>query len=330
MSACIEGIGLVTPMGRDPRAVCDAVLVGTKPEPQLLRNPFRDHAFPVLHVDPAVVDDVARLPRSRRSGAISHFAVAAALDAMKLAQCKPGDPGMALVFATTNGGVVHTRRFFDDIATTGTHTGSPLLFPETVYNAPASHIAAALGITGIVTTLVNDATAGIDAIATACELMQGGACERCLVVVAEEVDWVVCEAAAAWGLTEKGATPMSEGAAALVLSKDGKGPRVAPFGTAAFRTIPEAKSWFSKLSMGKVDHLVSSASGRTFDEAEVGIVPDTPAVRPKFALGEAFAASAGMQVVLASMLTGKRERTLVTTTGFHGQQAAVLVENSAL
>jgi acetyl-CoA acetyltransferase len=326
MSVCIEGIGRVTPLGRDPSAVRDAVLAGVKPELQSLANPFRERAFPVFRVAPSTVDDAARLPRLRRSGVISHFAVAAALDALKDANCEIAAERMALVFATTNGGVVHTRKFFDDIATTGTQAGSPLLFPETVYNAPASHIAAALGITEIVTTLVNDATAGLDAIAAAGELLESGACDRCLVVAAEEADWAVCEACAAWGLADADAAPFSEGAAALLLARDGNSPRISQVcPTATFRSIDDAKRRFAKMDHGKIDRVISSASSRPFDSAEAGIAPDIARLCPKFSLGEAFATSAMMQVALAAMLSENTHRSLVTVTGFHGQLGAICV-----
>jgi hypothetical protein len=331
MNVRIEGIGLVTPLGRDPVAICDAVLAGQKPGLQSLANPFRSREFPVFRVDPALVDDAARLPRLRRSGVISHFAVAAALDAMKRANCKTANDRLALVFATTNGGVAHTRRFFDEIASTGTHAGSPLLFPETVYNAPASHIAAVLGITGVVTTLVNDATAGIDAIATAGELLENGACDRCLVVAAEEADWVVCEACATWGLAGENATPFGEGAAALLLSRaEGESHITGGCATTTFRSIEETRERFSKMEPGKIDRVVSSESGRIFDAAESGLVPDAPRIVLKFSLGEAFAASALMQVALAATLSGDTHRALVTVTGFHGQQAAVVTGNSGI
>ncbi|MGH8048163.1 MAG: beta-ketoacyl synthase N-terminal-like domain-containing protein [Chthoniobacterales bacterium] len=328
MNARIQGTGMVTPLGRGTVAVRDAVIAGARPEPQSLENPFDARAFPVFRVDPKIVDDAARMPRLRRSGVISHFAVAAALDALKDANCDGGDERLALVFATTNGGVVHTRRFFDEIANSGTQAGSPLLFPETVYNAPASHIAAILGITGVVTTIVNDATAGVDAIATACELLAANACDRCLVVAAEEADWIVCEACATWGLADAGAAPFGEGAAALVLGREERGPKIERIcASATFRSIVEARQRFVEMETGRVDIVVTSASGRKFDAAEAALALDSRRLAPRFSLGEAFASSTIMQVVLASISLGESERALVPVTGFHGQLAALTIVN---
>ena len=62
----------------------------------------------------------------------------------------------AVVFAITDGGVLYTRKFYEQIVKQGANSASPLLFPETVYNAPASHLAAQLGIDGASYTLVGD------------------------------------------------------------------------------------------------------------------------------------------------------------------------------
>ena len=53
---------------------------------------------------------------------------------------------IALIFAVSNGGVIYTKRFYHDIVESGAQSASPLFFPETVFNAPASHLAAILGI----------------------------------------------------------------------------------------------------------------------------------------------------------------------------------------
>src|SRR5690606_34351147 len=107
----------------------------------------------------------------------------------------------------------------------------PLLFPETVYNAPASHLAAALGLDGVSYTIVGDGSVGLSALAFAEELL---AChpelEQCVVVGSEESDWILWEAYAAWRLCTREPcvrlhqpTPsgmlLSEGAVALVVRR---------------------------------------------------------------------------------------------------------------
>ncbi len=331
----IQGIGWVTPAGRDLASVWSAVRTGAVPPLSEIVNPFDLRVFPVWRVDPAIVADAARLPRLRRSSAISHFAVTAALDALRDSGCDPARERLGVVFAATNGGVIYTRRFFEEVSKSGTQAGSPLLFPETVYNAPASHIAAVAGITGTVTTIINDATAAIHAISAACDLLDSGTCDRCLVVAAEEADWAICEAYAAWNLSapEGTAVPLggsgaifAEGAAALLLGSDGDGPaieRILDGGT--FASIADARKQVAAFAKDAAAQLsVCSASGTLFDDAEADL--RGPRIFPKAVLGEAFATSALTQVACAALALREHSpgaRAFVSAVGFSGQAAAL-------
>ncbi|HEY5792914.1 MAG TPA: beta-ketoacyl synthase chain length factor [Chthoniobacterales bacterium] len=206
MSLRVHSTAWITPLGRG------ADLAGT-PNRGVRRNPFSGREFVCYEPRPADYADAARLPRLRRSSAISHLAVSVA----RAAAGETDASQWGLVFASADGGIVYTRRFFEPVDARNPGAGSPLLFPETVYNAPASHIAAALGITGTVLTVAGDADAGRRALEAAEQLLRGGLCETCLVVAAQEVDWIMCEAQAAWG---DRAIP-AEGAAALVVSREG-------------------------------------------------------------------------------------------------------------
>jgi hypothetical protein len=62
---------------------------------------------------------------------------------------------MGLVVCLQSGCVQYTYRFFDE-ALADPATASPLLFPETVFAAPASHLAALLENTPLVSTLIGD------------------------------------------------------------------------------------------------------------------------------------------------------------------------------
>jgi 3-oxoacyl-(acyl-carrier-protein) synthase len=325
MAMRVQGLGWVTALGRDLADVWAGVNAGARPAVKKIENPFNRRTFPAFRVDPRTVADVARLPRLRRSSAISHFASAAALDALRDAGCDPARERLALVFASSNGGVIYTRRFFEEVSRSGTNAGSPLLFPETVYNAPASHIAALLGITGIATTLVNDATVGLDAISAASELLDSDACDRCLVVAAEEADWVLCEACATWRLvspreTSGNTLTFGEGAASVLLGRDGAGPEVGP--VTFSENVSEWKS-------DKPTAVVTSASGTTFDRRLADLRGAASIHAPRFVLGEAFAASTVMQVVGAALeLRAGATDALVAVAGFQGQNAGLLLRNT--
>ena len=137
-----------------------------------------------------------------------------------------------MVFAICSGGVNYTRRFYHEIVTQGAHAASPLLFPETVYNAAASHLAALLGVNGQSYTLVGDSSVGLGAIHFAIELLTiQPRLDRCLVVGTEEADWLLADAFASWRMAtnrdqfevygRSGGTIFGEGAAAVLIGRTG-------------------------------------------------------------------------------------------------------------
>src|SRR5205085_11259086 len=156
----------------------------------------------------------------------------AGLAALAEAKTPPSLDRIALVFAISNGGVIYTRRFYADIVKSGAQSASPLLFPETVFNAPASHLAAILGITGTSYTVVGDGAVGVLAMKMAEELIENETAEVCLVVGAEEADWILCDAYHKWRLLRREppielfcdpprGTILSEGSGAVVVAREG-------------------------------------------------------------------------------------------------------------
>ena len=98
----------------------------------------------------------------------------------------------------------------------GQKSASPALFPETVFNSPASHVASVLGLNGAAYALVGDETAWVAALQTASVWLRQERVEQVLVMGAEEFDPVVLDAyrSARWLRRQNGATGFltSEGA----------------------------------------------------------------------------------------------------------------------
>lgn len=159
-------------------------------------------------------------PRLRRSSAITHFTVGAALEA--LAQSDAGSAGLVdrarlgVVCNVFGGSVIYSRRFFEEVLQ-NPEQASPLLFPETVFNAPASHLSAVIGSSAPNHTLVGDQTAFLQGLAVAADWLADSGLDACLVVGAEEWDWST--AAAASLFAGAGNAVLSEGAGALVLRR---------------------------------------------------------------------------------------------------------------
>ena len=345
MSVDIAGMGWVTPLGASIEAVWQRLLNGDTAVAEPLSSPLGPD-YPVFRVPASAVAKAPAHPRLRRSSAISRFAAVAGLEALANAnvQLDPQTAGRtALIFAVSNGGVIYTKRFYHDIVESGPQAASPLLFPETVFNAPASHLAAILGITGASYTLVGDGAVGILALKMAEDLMANEKLDYCLVVGAEEADWLLCDAYHKWRLLRAAppitpfeqpprGTILSEGAGAILLRREG--PASARPGRSKdrpsassvyidcicagtnFRHQREASAAiqkvFAMLSDPPSDFVSASANGTFVDEAEGQAIAehcsDTPVYAAKAALGESVGASSLWQTICAAevLLTKRR------------------------
>src|SRR5437588_8633000 len=226
MSLRIAGMSWVTPLGSNVNDVWQRLVVGEAAPLEILENEQNGARYLVGRVPATATAHLPPHARLRRASAISRFAAAAGLAALAEAKTPPSLRRVALVFAISNGGVIYTRRFYADIVKSGAQSASPLLFPETVFNAPASHLAAILGISGASYTVVGDGAVGILALKLAEDLIASSDLDACLVVAAEEIDPLVCEAYRQWRFLRDPRKPetgrgmiMSEGAGAVLLKR---------------------------------------------------------------------------------------------------------------
>ena len=329
MSLAIAGMGWITPLGNGVDSVWEQLLQGREASLSQLAEESADQSYNIFRVSDAALASLAPHPRLRRASVISRFAAAAGLEALQAAGVTI-DPHnqerIALVFAISNGGVIYTKRFYRDIIEAGAQSASPLLFPETVFNAAASHLAAILGITGATYTLVGDSAVGLLAIRMAEDLMTNDALEYCLVVGAEEADWILCDAYRRWRLLRL-APPvepfgevargmiLSEGAGAVLLAQNGSITVARTHAGGYYRKRSEAgptlKAILCELAGAETDLVISSANGTFIDKAECRAlqqtVPDAIVYTAKPALGESVGAAGLWQVILGGQALLRRE-----------------------
>jgi 3-oxoacyl-(acyl-carrier-protein) synthase len=317
MNLAIRGMSWVTPLGHDVASVWKKLLESEEAIPKTISSPISPRIYPAFFIGETIPTN----PRLRRSSAISRFAVAAGLAALNDAGVRPEKDAarIALIFATSNGGVIYTKRFYHDIVASGAQAASPILFPETVFNAPASHLAAILGITGASYTLVGDGAVGILAVQMAADIMHNDSVDYCLVVAAEEIDWLLCDAYRKWRLLRSGLPVepfrrpprgmiLSEGAGALVMAREGAiiVDRIVAGGTYAKRGAVSGllRDVYAKLQPEGAGIVVASANGTFIDLAEEQVIlqtiPKTLVYTAKPALGEGVAAGALWQVIAAA------------------------------
>jgi len=355
MIANIIGTGCVTPLGKSSEETTRRLHAGERAPLTEVRNPESGRIFSAALVPPEFTAHLARDPRLRRASAISLLAAAAGTAAIAESgvQFSPEKKSrLAVVFGVSSGGVQYTRRFYEQIVKQGANAASPLLFPETVYNAPASHLAAMLGVDGATYTLVGDGTAGLQALEFGAQLIATGDADHALVVAAEELDWILMEAHRAWRLVpshvhgsgKNGASrgvPLAEGAAAVLLSRDAGNATVTFAGSRTHFSCTEAPAAMEHTiaditHRGVPDGIVSGANGTWTDAGIAHAItrhfPNAqPPLTPKRALGECLGAGALLDVVIAleELRLNGANRALVATLGWNQQAAAAVIERTA-
>ena len=327
MSLHVAGAGWVTPLGGGVDEVWNRLLRGDEATTQTVSFGENHKSYSGFLVPNNALKNLPPHPRLRRASAISRFAAAAGLDAIAQAESKASKIDMdrvALVFAASNGGVIYTKRFYDDIVKSGAQSASPLFFPETVFNAPASHLAAILGINGASYTIVGDGAVGILAMNMARDLLESEWIDFCLVVAAEEADWVLCDAYRKWRLVKtqppiepfcnpSRGTILSEGAGAVLLGREGSVKVSSINDGGNFSHQQEATNLIDRILhdlRSEPAFIVASANGTFVDFAERTAIqkqmPTSMVYSPKPALGESVGASAIWQVIIAAQALGKK------------------------
>ncbi len=124
-----------------------------------------------------------------------YYAAAAAREALgeDVGRIRSGQLRLGIVACTMTGQISYSRRFYEEVLQAPA-TASPLLFPETVFNSAASHLASWLGSSSLNYTLVGDAGTFLQGLAVAAQWLDNGSVEASLVVGAEEPDWTAADA----------------------------------------------------------------------------------------------------------------------------------------
>jgi 3-oxoacyl-(acyl-carrier-protein) synthase len=336
----ITGTGAVSPAGWGVEALMKALDGGEMPAPFLLERACGDRmvSTPVLRVpmDGATIPKAARL---RRASPISKFAASAAMEALgesRLAAIRDG-LRVGVILTLTNGCVNYSNRFFGEVLGDPA-LASPILFPETVFNAPSSHLSAMMGSSSPNDSLIGDGSGFLTGMDLAAEWIERGEVDGCIVVAAEEIDWLSAEGLC---LYSKHLIP-SEGAAAVYMER-GEGPTT-------IHELPDPVPYHRlkrPLAILEMKRLLETAGivddGRTLlidgrcgvttvDHAENEAWRDWsgPRLSPKQVVGESMGAAAGFQVVAAvAALTGKKpspcDRVLVFSAGANQQVASLAI-----
>jgi hypothetical protein len=329
----ICGRGAVSPAGWGADRLSAALDKGEPIPTQTLTRPGWKKPLNVGNVPPPETRPAFFAhPRLRRASAITLHTVAAALEALgdEAVLIQSGALRLGIIVCTMAGSVAYSRRFYEEVLREPA-TASPLLFPETVFNAPASHLAAYLGTNGTGYTLVGDDGTFLQGLAIAADWLQDDRADGVVVIGTEEMDWVVTEAIHLF----QRQTIRSAGAGAIYLKKEKtstSGAELAcitdPFlFTQNQNRMEAARKMRMQLPPGGPDELLclSAQPNPRAAAAENLAWRNWPGSRlaPKAVLGEAFAASVAWQCVGACEAIARGQFSAVNVSVVGANQQAI-------
>jgi 3-oxoacyl-(acyl-carrier-protein) synthase len=303
----VAGLGAVSPAGWKVAALRDAINkdrpLHTQP---LLRAGWEKPLQAFLVPNPPARPEFLAHPRLRRTSPITHYAAAAALDALDALRTNPAAKKLGIVVCLQSGCVQYSCRFYDETLKNPA-TASPLVFPETVYAAPASHVAALLGNVALACSLVGDPSAFLQGVALGTQWLEENRVDACLVIGAEETNWIIADA-----LRHLDRCAIaSAGAGALCLCRDPKlscGVELAAITDAhtystKLNRDQAAQAMRRQLGENSPNELLCDGIGNSprTDAAECAAWSDWtgPRISPKKILGEGLMAAAAWQCVAA-------------------------------
>lgn len=335
----ITGIGVISPAGIGKDAFWDAVLSGKS---GLKEITCFDTALHKSHLGGEIkgfdldavfspIEAFGDIPdkRFRRAANISRYALASsklAIDDAGLDSNKWDDAKAGIVVGVTHGAINYSREFHAALIKEGSLAASPMLFSDSVLNAPAGNVSIAFNIKGAAHTIIGGASVGLDVIAYAIKTMQNNNLDVCIAGGAEEIDSLVFDSYARFKLLspnngkKEGIKPfgidrngfiIGEGACMIILEKKKsaieRGARI----YAEIGSVNTIKSCnvFKDVSADNI-YISTGANGTENDRIEAELLQGISAKKSfigniKLITGECFAAGSLMQTALAAMVIDK-------------------------
>lgn len=221
----LTGIGPLTPIGKGKREFWSALMDGvcgikkitkfSTMYPSLkLRNTIRDcygGEINDINFNEHITDG-----RFRRSADISRYtmlAVKLAMDDANISSSNSNNFG--IIIGLTHGALNYTQSYHKLLITEGAESVSPILFSDSVLNAPAGNASICFGIHGPVHTIIGGKTITTKAIILAAQMLTAGVVDKSIVVCAEELNELSFLCYSRLGLNS-----ISEGAGAILLENE--------------------------------------------------------------------------------------------------------------
>ncbi len=327
----LSGWGAVSPAGWGVPAMRAALEHGAPIPAQPMTRPDGSVLW-VRNVPPPSPARPAFLahPRLRRTSVITHACAAATLEALEPIRATGGnrENRLGLIVCLLAGCTQYTERFYKEVLQDPA-TAGPLIFPETVFNAPASHLAVLLGGVTACYTLLGDPASFLTGVALAADWLLEGRVDSCVVLGAEEPHWLLADALRHFDPQ----AVLGGGAGALCLTRqeEAQAPVELDLITDAFlyshtrtRSAAAAQMRYALPPAAPGELLCDGLQGAPHsDRAETAAWRTWPGSRisPKMVLGEGLMAAAAWQCVIAcdTLAMGRHPAGQVSLVGVNQQ-----------
>jgi 3-oxoacyl-(acyl-carrier-protein) synthase len=289
-------------------------------------NAFTEIPFDVLHADGYrwgknngfKVSDFMPPMKARKMDRCSQFAVSAVGLALKDAGLDLKDIAperIGIVLGSGFSGVSNSAEFLTGYFSTGVEGLIPMIFPNTVPNAPASNASIEYGLKGPNATLVQRFCSAESAFMLACRYIEEGRADVMLTGGTDELTPLMIQGFAAMGQMKRTNIPFGEGGGIIVLESAAHAARRKASSKAVVETITsigmlvpgdEAKALELLTTAVNASSLVS-LSGTAIDMPELmKRVSGKPLIDISRAIGRSLAmGGSAMAILLASLKPGQ-------------------------
>ena len=189
MQLAVSGIGVVSPFG----VGVPLLLQGLSEGRSGISEDSQDFGFgierlPGGHLADFAADAFDASPAFSRAGRTTQIATVAVSEALASSGIDSGGDRLGVVFCSARGSLERTERFYEGLVEKGPRLVNPLIFQESVNNAPISHISIRYQLTGPSLTLTTGAVAVFQALEIVRAWIEAGMIDQALMVCGDPVD----------------------------------------------------------------------------------------------------------------------------------------------
>lgn len=262
----IAGLGPVTPIGIGKKEMWHTLLDKSESSSFL----YEKHSG---KINTQILNNYMVYRRLRRAAMISKYAIASVKLARDDAQITISDNNRVSVLTNvTHGALNYTQEFHKSIVTEGPGLQSPVLFSDSVLNAPSSNISLCFGIKGPVHSLIGGTTTVIKSLQLAAQMIRRGFVDKSIIVACEELNELSTHYYSKHGINK-----IAEGAGALIVETDTKD-------KISYSVLSATASYFipshPRLALAKVIEECLKTAGLTMSDINMVMI-EPPHIREK-------------------------------------------------